>query len=71
MPDIVLNLSVDDTKRLLSGVRERKRKADRGLKKFAENFDPALGQNLRNAFDNSLRLERYIEGKISEHRSTC
>lgn len=63
---IELSLERDDVGRLLAGVRERRRKAERGLEKFKDNFDPVKGHNLREGYDNSLRLERYLQEKMDE-----
>lgn len=58
---INLELSRADVMRLLAGVRERKRRAEHGLKKFADNFDPEKGKNLLESFEDYERLEKYLD----------
>lgn len=53
-----LRLSRRDVGRLLVGVRERRRKLERGLAKFADNFDPQLGANMKDGFAAYTALEK-------------
>ena len=48
-------------KRLVGLVRERKRKAERGLAKFATDFDHEKGRNLVAARDDCLQLEERLD----------
>lgn len=48
-------------KRLVGLVRERRRKAERGLAKFAAEFDAEKGRNLISARDACLQLEERLD----------
>jgi hypothetical protein len=63
--DITLTLSRRDIGRLLVGVRDRRKKLERGLKKFSDNFDPVLGVNLKEGFEAYSALEERLN-KILE-----
>jgi hypothetical protein len=61
---ITLRLSRRDVGRVQSVVRDRKRKAKRGLDKFAGNFDPVLGKSLSECFEAYSNLEANIEDQL-------
>jgi hypothetical protein len=48
-------------KRMLGLVRERRRRAERGLAKFATDFDHEKGRNLVAARDDCLQLEERLD----------
>lgn len=50
-----------DVGRILSGLRERKRKLDKGLSKFGDDFDPEKGANMLDARASYDRLIKLIE----------
>lgn len=64
---IELNITREEAGRLASYARERRRKAKRGLDKFADNFDPEKGQGLQAAYEAASALERKLMEKIREH----
>lgn len=68
---IELKVSREDAARLMSYARERRRKAEKGLTKFADNFDPEKGANLRAGFEAASALERYIQEQIDESDNSC
>ena len=57
---INIPVTLADANRLLSYVRERKRKAQRGLEKFADDFDEEKGASLTAAYDATSAIERTI-----------
>jgi hypothetical protein len=59
-----LSLSRRDIGRLLVGVRERRKKLERGLNKFAENFDPKLGINLTEGYAAYSDLEKRLNDAL-------
>lgn len=56
-----VSLNRRDIGRLLAGVRERKRKFERGLKKFSNDFDPEKGKNMQEGYDAYCELEEKLE----------
>lgn len=59
-----LNLSERDVGRLLSVVRERRRKLERGMEKFSTNFDPVLGKNMKEGLDAYVALEASLKEQM-------
>jgi hypothetical protein len=55
-------LDARDVGRILSGLRERKKRLERGITKFGEDFDPEKGQNMTDALLAYKRLITIIEG---------
>jgi hypothetical protein len=58
--NVTITLSRRDVGRLLVGVRERRKKLQRGLDKFADNFDPTLGVNITEGFAAYSDLEKRL-----------
>lgn len=50
-----------DVGRILSGLRERKRKLDKGIAKFGDDFDDEKGRNMLDARDSYGKLITLIE----------
>jgi hypothetical protein len=50
-----------DVGRILSGLRERKRKLDKGIAKFGDDFDQDKGANMLDARDSYDRLITLLE----------
>lgn len=61
---ITLRVSRRDAGRLLVVVRERTRKLQRGVTKFAENFDPIKGQNMVEGLAAYKALEAQLEDQM-------
>jgi len=63
---VTITLSRRDVGRLLVGVRERCKKLQRGLNKFADNFDPELGANLTEGFAAYSDLEKRLNDALKQ-----
>jgi len=61
MNDIDLRLPRRDVGRLLSLASERRRKAEKGLRKFEGNFDPKLGANMQETAEAYAALEKVLK----------
>lgn len=44
--EVTLRVSRSDVPRILSGLRDRLKKAERGIQKFGDDFDPELGASM-------------------------
>lgn len=55
-------LDARDVGRILSGLRERKKRLTRGIGKFGNDFDPDKGQNMTDALTAYKSLIKTIEG---------
>lgn len=62
--EVCIRLSRRDVGRLLTGVRERRKKLQRGLAKFADEFDPVLGVNLTEGFEAYSALEKRLNDAL-------
>lgn len=60
-PVILPPLDRRDVGRILSGLRERKRKLDKGIAKFGDDFDQEKGANMLDARDSYGKLIQLIE----------
>lgn len=65
--DIQLNVTRADAGRLLAYTRERRKKAKKGLDKFADNFDEEKGANMRSAYEAACAIERDLKEKIDAY----
>lgn len=65
---INISFSRRDVGRLLSVVREKRRKFERGMRKFEDNFDPDLGANIQAGFNAYYDLEKTIASACSAGR---
>jgi hypothetical protein len=59
-------LDTRDVGRILSGLRERKRKLDKGIAKFGDDFDAEKGANMLDARDSYGRLIKLIEKETND-----
>jgi hypothetical protein len=57
---IDLRVSEREMGRLLAVVRERRRKLERGLTKFADDFDPIKGANMRDSHQAYAALDQAL-----------
>ena len=64
-----VELTKADIHRLLSLVRERKRKAEHGLKKFANNFDAEKGAAITASFKAYSKLEVILNEAANPRRA--
>ena len=55
-------LEARDVGRILSGLRERRKRLTRGINKFGDDFDPDKGRNMTDALESYERLISIIEG---------
>ena len=55
-----------DLGRIMSGLRERKRKLDKGIAKFGDDFDPEKGRNMLDARDSYDRLIKILERNTTD-----
>jgi hypothetical protein len=51
-----------DVGRILSGLRERRKRLTRGITKFGDDFDPDKGRNMTDALEAYETLITLIEG---------
>jgi hypothetical protein len=60
-----LQVSRQDAGRLLSMTTERRKRAERGLKKFGDDFDPVLGANIAASAEAYTKLEQVLKEAIN------
>jgi hypothetical protein len=51
-----------DIGRILSGLRDRRKRLKRGIEKFGDDFDPDKGRNMTDALASYERLINIVEG---------
>lgn len=59
--EITITLNRRDVGRVLSGLRERHRKLQKGITKFGDDFDDEKGRNMLDARDSYAKLIALIE----------
>lgn len=63
---LTLELTPAQAKALLATQRDRRRRAEKGLVKYAESFDETLGANLRRSRAMALELEQKIGALLDD-----